>query len=50
MILAQPPEDRLVLMQHRERILREYTTATRMANLEHRLAEAEERWRLRLVD
>jgi hypothetical protein len=50
MILAQAElQDRLLLMRHRERILREYTRATELANLRYRLAQAEERQRPHLV-
>jgi hypothetical protein len=36
LILAQPPEDRRVLMQHREAIVEQLVTATRQANERHR--------------
>jgi hypothetical protein len=47
--LEQPAEDRLLLMRHRERLVKELVTATRIRNLEARLAEAEARLKPRLV-
>jgi hypothetical protein len=49
MICAQPLPDRLVLMRHREQILERVIIVNKIANLEHRLAEAEARLRPRLV-
>jgi hypothetical protein len=49
MILRESPTDRLVLMQHREQILRTYTEAVRRRYLEHRLDQVEARLKPRLV-
>jgi hypothetical protein len=43
------PMVRLALIRQRGEILREYVHATRRANLEHRLREAEARLKPRLV-
>jgi hypothetical protein len=48
-ILSTPPETRPALMLRREQILRELTHATEVANLRHRLAQAEARLRPRLM-
>ena len=50
MILAQPAEDRPILMANRERIVREYARAVETHNLRHRVHELEERLRPRLVE
>jgi hypothetical protein len=51
MILAEPElENRLVLMRHRQQIVRTYVEAVRRRNLEYRLAQAEERLKPRLVE
>jgi hypothetical protein len=50
MILAQPAHARALLMARREQILREYTAAVRIANLERRNRELEARLRPRLVE
>ena len=51
MILQEPDlQDRLLLMRHRDKIVRAYATQVRIANLEHRLAEADARLRPRLVE
>jgi hypothetical protein len=50
MILAQAElEDRLMLMRHRDRIIDKLADLTAIANLRHRLAQAEERQRPQLV-
>jgi hypothetical protein len=50
MILSAPDlEMRLAMMKHREKILRECRQATLIANLRHRLGEAEARLRPTLV-
>jgi hypothetical protein len=51
MILAQPADDRPFLMRNRERMLRELVHVTEIANLRHRLEQAEARLsRLRVVE
>jgi hypothetical protein len=49
-ILAAPPQERAALMLRREQILRALTHATEVANLRHRLAQAEARLRPRLAE
>jgi hypothetical protein len=50
-ILAEPKlEDRLLLMQHRERIIRAHAEAMRRRSLERHVAELERRLRPRLVE
>ena len=50
MILAQPASERPLLIRHRETLIREYARTTEVANLRHRLREAEERLRPKLVE
>jgi hypothetical protein len=50
MILAQPAHERPLLMKHRETLIRELARTTEIANLRHRLAQAEERLKPRLVE
>ena len=50
MILVQPAHARALLMARREQILREYTGAVRIANLEHRNRELEAPLPPRLVE
>jgi hypothetical protein len=50
MIAAQPITERAALIRRRALILDQLATATRIANLEYRLAEAEARLRPRLVE
>jgi hypothetical protein len=49
-ILVEPElKDRLVLMRHREQIIRTYVEATRRRCLEARVAKLEQRLRPRIV-
>ena len=50
MIAAQPIAEQPFLLRRRGLILDQLATATRIANLEYRLAEAEARLRPRLVE
>jgi hypothetical protein len=50
MILSQPTSERPLLLKHRELLIRECSRSTEIANLRHRLAEAEARLRPRLVE
>ena len=50
MIAAQPITEQPFLLRRRGLILSQLATATRIANLEYRLAEAEARLRPRLVE
>jgi hypothetical protein len=50
-ILAEPDlQDRLLLMRHRKLLIDKAVDRCRIANLEHRLREAVERLRPRLVE
>jgi hypothetical protein len=50
-ILAEPdPEGRRVMARHRSVLIDKMLDAIRIANLEHRLAEAEARLRPRLLE